>query len=93
MEGDDIYGDGVNVATRLQALAAPGGVAISRNVREQVDGKVAADFEDLGEHTIKNIERPVHVFAVRGASIAPTSAPTQRPAPSPRPSACCPSRT
>ncbi len=76
VEGDDIYGDGVNVATRLQALAAPGGVAISRNVREQVDGKVAADFEDLGEHTIKNIERPVHVFALRGAHVAsPAAAP------------------
>jgi adenylate cyclase len=81
VEGDDIYGDGVNVATRLQALATPGGVAISRNVREQVEGRVAADFEDLGEHTIKNIERPVHVFALRGASLAAPSAPTATPRP------------
>jgi adenylate cyclase len=68
VEGDDIYGDGVNVAARLQALAEPGGVALSRTVRDQVAGKLACDFEDLGEHTVKNITRPVHVFAVRAAA-------------------------
>ena len=78
VEGDDIYGEGVNVAARLQSLAAPGGVAVSRTVREQVAGKVAVDFEDLGEHTVKNIERPVHVFALRAASAA--SAPAPAPA-------------
>jgi class 3 adenylate cyclase len=67
VEGDDIYGEGVNVAARLQAMAAPGGVTLSRNVSDQVTGKVAAEFEDLGQHTVKNIERPVHVFAVRPA--------------------------
>jgi adenylate cyclase len=65
IEGDDIYGDGVNVAARLQALAPVGGVALSRSVRDQVAGKVEADFDDLGPHTMKNIERPVHVFTVR----------------------------
>jgi adenylate cyclase len=65
VEGDDIYGDGVNVAARLQALAPVGGIALSRNVSDQVSGKVAAEFEDLGQHTVKNIERPVHVFAAR----------------------------
>ena len=65
VEGDDIYGDGVNVAARLQALAEPGGVAVSRTVRDQVAGKVPAELEDLGEHSVKNIERPVHVFALR----------------------------
>ncbi len=64
IEGDDIYGDGVNVAARLQALAPIGGIALSRNVCDQVAGKVEAEFEDLGPHTVKNIERPVHVFAV-----------------------------
>src|SRR5882757_916128 len=68
VEGDDIYGEGVNVAARLQALAPVGGIALSRNVSDQVAGKVAATFEDLGPHTVKNIERPVHVFALRAAS-------------------------
>ncbi|HVV33982.1 MAG TPA: adenylate/guanylate cyclase domain-containing protein [Vitreimonas sp.] len=71
VEGDDIYGDGVNVAARLQALAPIGGVAVSRNVSEQVSGKIAAMFEDLGDHTVKNIERPVHVFAVKPQTAAP----------------------
>ncbi len=65
IEGDDIYGDGVNVAARLQALAPVGGVALSRHVRDQVAGKVAAEFEDLGPHQVKNIEGPVHVFTAR----------------------------
>ena len=69
VEGDDIYGDGVNVATRLQSLASPGGVATSRVVRDQVAGKVAVEFEDLGEHNVKNIERPVRVFALRAATL------------------------
>ncbi|HRP12060.1 MAG TPA: hypothetical protein PLK37_13595, partial [Terricaulis sp.] len=59
------YGDGVNVAARLQALAPVGGVALSRGVRDQVAGKVSAEFDDLGAHAVKNIERPVHVFVVR----------------------------
>jgi adenylate cyclase len=73
VEGDDIYGDGVNVAARLQALAPAGGVAVSRPVRDQVAGKVALEFDDLGEHTVKNIERPIHVFALR-AAVEPASA-------------------
>ena len=78
VEGDDIYGDGVNVATRLQALAEPGGVALSRTVRDQVAGKVPAEFDDLGEHTVKNIARPVHVFALRAVSTRAQSAATPR---------------
>jgi adenylate cyclase len=68
VEGDDIYGEGVNVAARLQALAPVGGVAVSRTVRDQVAGKVSCAFEDLGEHTVKNIQRPVHVFSAHPAS-------------------------
>ena len=65
VEGDDIYGEGVNVAARLQTLAPVGGVALSGIVRDQVDGKAPCLFEDQGEHTVKNIERPVHVFFAR----------------------------
>jgi adenylate cyclase len=68
VDGDDIYGDGVNVAARLQALAPVGGIAISLPVRDQVEGKVSCAFEDLGEDTVKNIQRPVHVFAVHPAA-------------------------
>ena len=68
VEGDDIYGDGVNVAARLQVLAEPGGVAMSLTVRDQVAGKVFAEFNDLGEHSVKNIARPVRVFALRAVA-------------------------
>jgi adenylate cyclase len=65
VEGDDIYGEGVNVAARIQALAPVGGVAVSRIVYDQAKGKVPFAFEDMGEHSVKNIEAPVHVFSVR----------------------------
>jgi adenylate cyclase len=68
VEGDDIYGDGVNVAARLQELAEPGSVALSRTVHDQVSGKVPAEFVDVGEHKVKNIARPLHVFALRTAN-------------------------
>jgi TolB-like protein/class 3 adenylate cyclase len=64
VEGKDIYGDGVNVAARLQELAQPGGVCVSRDVRNQVRDKVSFGFEDLGEQTVKNITRPLRVFRV-----------------------------
>jgi len=80
VEGDDIYGDGVNVAARLQELAEPGSIALSRTVRDQVVGKVPADFVDLGEHQVKNIARPLHVFALRTANAGgpATATPPQR---------------
>ena len=65
VEGDDIYGDGVNVAARIQAMAPEGGVALSKMVRDNVEGKMPFLFEDMGEHTVKNIERPIHIFLVR----------------------------
>jgi adenylate cyclase len=65
VDGDDIYGEGVNVAARLQAIAPVGGIALSATVRDHVAGKVASAFEDLGEHTVKGIQRPVHVFVLR----------------------------
>ncbi|MGH6917114.1 MAG: adenylate/guanylate cyclase domain-containing protein, partial [Geminicoccaceae bacterium] len=62
VEGDDLYGDGVNVAARLEQLAEPGGVAISGTVREHVEGKLEVRFADAGEQRVKNIARPIHVF-------------------------------
>ena len=64
IEGDDIFGDGVNVAARLEGLAEPGGICISNSVREQVLNKVPISFADLGEQTVKNIERPIRVYYV-----------------------------
>ena len=64
-EGDDIFGDGVNVAARLEALAEPGGICVSRVVRDQVRDKVDLAFDDLGEQQVKNIARPVRIYRVR----------------------------
>src|ERR1700694_2186193 len=61
IEGDDIYGDGVNVAARLQELAEPGGICVSDRVHDDVYGKLNATFEDAGKQQLKNIARPVHV--------------------------------
>jgi class 3 adenylate cyclase/TolB-like protein/Tfp pilus assembly protein PilF len=64
IDGDDIHGDGVNVAARLQALAEPGGICASRVVRDQVLDKLSFTFEDLGAQQVKNIARPVEVYRV-----------------------------
>ena len=64
-EGERIYGDGVNVAARIQALAEGGGVCISGSVYDEIANKLPLDCESLGEHTLKNIEGPVRVFRVR----------------------------
>src|SRR5499426_533673 len=61
----DIFGDGVNVAARLEALAEPGGVCISRMVRDQIRDKLPYAFADLGEQSVKNIARPVRIYALR----------------------------
>ena len=60
-----IYGDGINVAARLEGLAEPGGICVSATVYEHSDGKVECAFEDLGEQALKNIARPVRVYRVR----------------------------
>ena len=67
VEDDDIYGDGVNVAARLEALAEPGGICVSRTVVDHVKGKVSSDFDNLGEQSLKNIPELVHVYRVRMA--------------------------
>ncbi len=72
IDGDDIMGDGVNVAARLEAMADPGGVVISRAVHEQVQGRGDVVFEDLGEQSLKNIARPVRAFR---AGLATTAQP------------------
>ncbi len=64
IDGDDIYGDGVNVAARLQELADPGGVCVSANIHEQVEGKLDVAFDDRGEQTVKNIAKPIRVYGV-----------------------------
>ena len=64
IEGDDILGDGVNVAARLEGIAEPGGICISSSAYDQVRGKVAVEFIDLGEQSLKNIARPVRAYAV-----------------------------
>jgi adenylate cyclase len=75
----DIYGDGVNVAARLEALAEPGGICVSRVVRDQVRDKVEFGFEDLGEQQVKNIARPVRVYRIAFAETARTNAPLPLP--------------
>jgi TolB-like protein/class 3 adenylate cyclase/Tfp pilus assembly protein PilF len=69
IDGDDIYGDGVNVAARLEGLADANGVCVSRVVHDQVRDKLDLGFEDLGERQLKNIARPVHVFRIAASAI------------------------
>jgi adenylate cyclase len=78
VEGDDLYGDGVNLAARIEALAEPGAVNLSQAVFEQVQGKVDIAFEDTGEHSLKNIARPMRIYRAIGPSLP---APPGEPAP------------
>ena len=64
VDGEDIFGDGVNVAARLEGIAPPGGIAISASVRDHVGNRLDLAFEDMGEQRLKNIDSPVHVFRV-----------------------------
>jgi hypothetical protein len=64
-DGRDIYGDGVNIAARLETLAEPGAVFVSNTVYEHVRDRLSFAFEDLGEQQVKNIARPLHVYRVR----------------------------
>jgi TolB-like protein/class 3 adenylate cyclase len=70
VEGDDLYGDGVNIAARIEALADPGGVFVSNTVYDHVRDRLPFGFDDLGEQQVKNIARPVRVYRVRGAAAA-----------------------
>ncbi len=64
VEGDDIFGDGVNVAVRLESIATPGGIAVSAAVRDNVGNRLDLRFEDMGEQTLKNIDRPVRAYGI-----------------------------
>ncbi len=81
IDGDDILGDGVNVATRLEGLAEPGGVCIAGNVQEQIAGKLEFGYQDLGEQRVKNIERPIRAYQIilDGKNTGEVSATASRP--------------
>src|SRR3974390_673030 len=88
-DNDDIYGEGVNVAARLEALADPGGIDVSRTVHDQVRDKLNFSFEDLGEQAVKNIPRPIgvhRVSLVESATEIASKSSTARPLESQRPS-------
>ena len=89
VEGNDIFGDGVNVAARLEALAEPGAICISRVVRDQIRDKLPYPLEDRGEQSVKNIARPVRVYAMRLEAIADLPA-TRLPPATPIPPAVAP---
>ena len=76
IEGDDILGDGVNIAARLEGIAEPGGICISSFAYDHVRGKVAVEFTDLGEQRLKNIDRPVRVYAAKSTGHLRTVAPS-----------------
>jgi len=86
-DGADIFGDGVNIAARLEALADPGGICIHHSVRDQIRGKLKLDYDDLGEVTVKNIDKPIHAANIKldhlAASVAAQTVETQPEATNP----------
>ena len=66
VEGDDIHGDGVNIAARLESLAVPSGICVSGDAYRQAKGKIEAEFEDLGERNLKNVAEPIRVYRIAG---------------------------
>jgi adenylate cyclase len=78
-EDNDIHGDGVNVAARLEGIAEPGGICISGTVRDHIGDRLDVAFDDLGEQTLKNIARPVRTYRVRLGTVegAPTISPSE----------------
>src|SRR6267154_436606 len=71
-EEDDIFGDGVNIAARLETLAEPGGICISQVVHDQIRDKLPYPFDDMGEQSVKNIARPVRAYAMSPTAVAST---------------------
>jgi adenylate cyclase len=87
IEGDDIYGDGVNIAARLEGIAEPGAIFISRAIRDSVRDKLEVTLEDLGERPVKNIPKPVRVFRISSGGVqAETRAPSAPPPVADKPS-------
>ena len=80
VKNDDLLGDGVNVAARLETLAEPGGICISSSVYDQITGKLDLGFQDIGEQALKNISRPIRVYRVSGTAAPQRSAPPTPPA-------------
>ena len=80
VQGENLFGDGVNIAARLEALAEPGGICISGTVRDQIGTKLPIAFTDLGEQQVKNIAQPLHVFRIAASGAAP---PEEAPAAAP----------
>jgi adenylate cyclase len=74
VQGDNLFGDGVNIAARLEALAEPGGICVSGTVRDQIGTKLPLAFTDLGEQQVKNIAQPIKVYRIRGET-SPTATP------------------
>src|SRR6516165_752348 len=84
IDGDDIFGDGVNLAARVENECEPGGVYLSDDAFRQVRGKTSLAFDDLGEKSLKNIDRPVRLYAVRSASFSTeATAKAEKPVPLP----------
>ena len=81
IEGEDILGDGVNIAARLEGIAEPGGICVSEDAFRQVRGKVEAEFADLGEQSLKNIARPLRVYRVGWSAKQPITSPVALPLP------------
>ena len=78
VEGDDIFGDGVNIAARLEGQAEPGGICLSGDAYRQAKGKVGVGFEDLGEHELKNVAEPVRVYRIAGDRSSTSAASSAR---------------
>src|SRR5207248_1209869 len=81
VEDGDIFGDGVNIAARLEGLADPGGICVSARVQEDAVGKLDLHFDDLGEQTLKNIARPIRAYRVRAGSAQPSPRQSSLPLP------------
>jgi adenylate cyclase len=76
VEGDDMFGDGVNIAARIESISPPGGVAVSQTVRDHLGTRLDLHFEDMGEQKLKNIDRPIRVYLLGSGARSGLSYPT-----------------